>query len=276
MGDRELCCIKTNIVPFQSKEKFSGAWHLKLLNYIIRCVLVPCVQEFSHLSVRNVFISINSLAGCLAKWDSFSLMLLVRWWWLFWFGFFSFFFLCFFNTSYIRPDLVLAEGTCWAATAHPSCTGSSDLFIRHCSLLLLWGGMQCCYWGSSEFLWKTDNLFFSVKSSVLHKAWTWCLNSQTSVELLATCLLYYFSIKMSSSSWWHVIGRGEREKLLILIPSSMQIHLNSFFRKFWILPSLGNNRSVFSNCKIFTLGLYSSGSPSESSQTSWTGTSQWF
>lgn len=36
--------------------------------------------------------------------------------------------------------------------------------------------------------------------------------SQASVELLAACLLDYFSVKISSYWWWHLSSGGEREK----------------------------------------------------------------
>lgn len=44
--------------------------------------------------------------------------------------------------------------------------------------------------------------------------------SQASVRLLAACLLYYFSVKISSYWWWHLSsGRREREREAVTVHS---------------------------------------------------------
>lgn len=63
---------------------------------------------------------------------------------------------------------------------------------------------------------------------------------------LATCLLFYFSMKTSSYLWWHLSSGqrgGDKMLLLVLLLSSTQMQLNSFFKNFWILPSTGNEKS---------------------------------
>lgn len=194
----------------------------------------------------------------------------VRCWWLFGGFLFSFWFCLF--VSPIRLYLVLAGGhllglpqpILFPLPLYQSCL--SDV-PAYCPLLY-----ETWYLGSPKFLWQQRVLFCENLRS-----WK---DLNLMLDILKHMLSFWqltwssvFSV-MISSWWWHLSSGGEkvREKVLLLIlPSSMQIYLISFFKKFWILLCMGNNKpSVFSKT-FFTLWTYSlqEASPSESSQCGW-------
>lgn len=93
-----------------------------------------------------------------------------------------------------------------------------------------------------------DSLFFSVKSTVIEKDLNLMLDIHKhllSFWQLVCCTIFLWRYPPTGDDICHREGR-ERGKLLqfILLPTSVQKHLHSFLKKFWILPPTGNNKSL--------------------------------
>lgn len=115
--------------------------------------------------------------------------------------------------SCIRPHSVMTEGSLWGPQpiVFPwQCIGP---FLQ---MLQLPAGWNPGVWEAPS---KRQPILFCEKHCHWKRLELNAWYSQASVELLAACLLYYFSVKISSYWWWHLSSGGERERKAVTVHS---------------------------------------------------------
>lgn len=147
----------------------------------------------------------------------------------------SFFFSSFLPSS-IRPHLILTEGSLQGPQP------LSSFLCQHTvhQMLQLPAGWNPGVWEApSEWqpilFYRAEKLYRWKRLEL--NAWY----SQASVELLAACLLYYFSVKISSYWWWHLSSGGERGRKAVTVhPFNFCANASSFLPKVLNFTPTGN------------------------------------